>query len=359
MAISGDTVVVGTKRVASLSGCHVISNDPVDVFVKPPGGWAGAVTEHAKLIASDGAAAEGFGTSVAVSGDTIAVGAPCDVNPLSSDRDSAYVFVKPPAGWAGAVTEEARLFASESSNGFDSFGISVAVSGDTVVVGEPGFGGYVFVKPAGGWAGALLANARLNPGCCVPGVAVAMSGNRVAVRGPNNFTLTFVKPAGGWTGVLDENALLTASDGEAGDVFAAAVAVDGDTVVMGADGDNIEAIGVNFNQGSAYVFEVSEISPSPPPPPLQCFGVQATIVGTDGRDRLNGTQGNDIIVGLGGNDIINGRSGNDFICGGKGRDKLNGGKGRDKLDGSGGRDICKGGSGRDTARRCERISQIP
>lgn len=91
----------------------------------------------------------------------------------------------------------------------------------------------------------------------------------------------------------------------------------------------------------------------------QCFGVHATIVGTDGRDRLTGTQGRDVIVGLGGNDIINGRGGNDLICGGKGRDKLNGGKGKDKLDGGTGRDICKGGPGRDIARRCERVSKIP
>ncbi|MGH2569287.1 MAG: hypothetical protein ACRDGA_13195, partial [Bacteroidota bacterium] len=91
----------------------------------------------------------------------------------------------------------------------------------------------------------------------------------------------------------------------------------------------------------------------------QCFGVHATIVGTDGRDRLTGTQGRDVIVGLGGNDIINGRSGKDLICGGKGKDKLHGGKGKDKLDGGTGRDVCKGGPGRDIARRCERVSKIP
>jgi len=342
VAINGDTVVVGTHIGGSDSGCHVISDDPVDVFVKPTGGWAGTVNQDVKLIASDGSAAEGFGTSVAVSGDTIVVGAPCTIPFMSSNRASAYVFVKPPAGWTGAVTEEARLFDSANS-AFNDFGFSVAVSGDTVVVGEPGSCAWVFVKPAGGWAGALVENARLN---CRGGVGVAVSGNRVAVRDAIDATSTFVKPAGGWAGVLSENALLTASEGAAGND----VALDSDTVVMGSPSDDF---GANFNQGSAYVFELSNL------PPPQCFGAHATIVGTNGRDRLNGTTGNDIIVGLGGNDIINGLGGKDLICGGEGRDKLNGGKGRDRLDGNGGRDICKGGSGRDTARRCERISQIP
>ncbi len=112
-----------------------------------------------------------------------------------------------------------------------------------------------------------------------------------------------------------------------------------------------------------------EIPPeTPPESTARCFGARATIVGTDGPDRLNGTPGRDIIAALGGNDVINGRGGNDFLCGGKGddrirggtgRDRLDGGSGRDKLDGGGNPDRCIGGSGTDTAGNCERIRGIP
>ncbi len=112
-----------------------------------------------------------------------------------------------------------------------------------------------------------------------------------------------------------------------------------------------------------------EIPPRIPPEiTARCFGVQATIVGTDGPDRLNGTPGRDIIAGLGGNDVINGRGGNDLLCGGKGADRIRGGTGKDRLDGGSGRDKldggadsdrCIGGSGTDTARNCERFRGIP
>ncbi|MGH8589452.1 MAG: choice-of-anchor D domain-containing protein, partial [Gammaproteobacteria bacterium] len=100
----------------------------------------------------------------------------------------------------------------------------------------------------------------------------------------------------------------------------------------------------------------------------RCFGVQATIVGTDGSDRINGTPGRDIIAALGGNDVINGRGGNDFLCGGKGadrirggtgKDRLDGGSGRDKLDGGAASDRCTGGPGTDITENCERIRGIP
>jgi Ca2+-binding RTX toxin-like protein len=71
----------------------------------------------------------------------------------------------------------------------------------------------------------------------------------------------------------------------------------------------------------------------PPEITARCFGVQATIVGTNGPDRLNGTPGRDIIAALGGNDVINGRGGNDFLCGGKGNDQIRGRTGKDRLDG--------------------------
>ncbi len=86
---------------------------------------------------------------------------------------------------------------------------------------------------------------------------------------------------------------------------------------------------------------------------VPCGGVDATIVGTDGKETLRGTRGRDVIAGMAGADRILGLGGDDILCGGIGKDVLVGGKGRDRMIGGRGRDICRGGKGKDTARSCE------
>jgi hypothetical protein len=83
------------------------------------------------------------------------------------------------------------------------------------------------------------------------------------------------------------------------------------------------------------------------PPVPTCFGVPATIIGTDGSDALNGMPGDDVIVGLGGNDAINSRGGNNLICGGDGNDAINTGAGDDKINGDAGNDAINAGVGND------------
>lgn len=78
-----------------------------------------------------------------------------------------------------------------------------------------------------------------------------------------------------------------------------------------------------------------------------CFGVRATIVGTETGEILHGTAGNDIIVALGGNDTLDGKGGKDFICGEGGDDIIDGGSGPDKIDGGNGEDHIRGGTGND------------
>ena len=80
---------------------------------------------------------------------------------------------------------------------------------------------------------------------------------------------------------------------------------------------------------------------------ITCDGLEATIVGTAGRDILTGTPGDDVIHGLDANDTIRGMGGNDVICGGKGHDHLIGGTGNDVLLGGPGRDIINGSRGDD------------
>jgi uncharacterized repeat protein (TIGR01451 family) len=239
IAIAGDTIVVGTFSTA---------NQAVYVFVKPAGGWASA-TETAKLTASDAAASDYFGAAVAISGDTVAAGA----FGQSSNAGAAYVFVKPPGGWADA-TETAKLTASDAAGG-DGLGLSVAIAGETIVAGAGGFAGaaYVFAKPGGGWVD-TTETAKLTASDGVTGdglgYSVGIAGDTIVAGAPfddsnRGSAYVFVKPGAGWADAT-QTAKLTASDAAAGDLLFA-VAISGDTVVAGAGGDESGA-------GAAYVF---------------------------------------------------------------------------------------------------------
>ena len=112
------------------------------------------ISPIAKLTASDGAVYDAFGISVAISGDTAIVGAQGD-DDNGTDSGSAYIFIKN----AGVWSQAAKLTASDGAVD-DFFGYSVAISGDTAIVGAwldddnatDSGSAYVFVKPVSGWA---------------------------------------------------------------------------------------------------------------------------------------------------------------------------------------------------------------
>ena len=210
VAVDGDTAVVGAYEDESEKGAaYVLAKDS-----------SGAWSQVAKLTASDGEAGGIFGWSVAVDWDTVVVGARYD--------DSAYVFTKPGTGWATA-TETAKLTASDGDD-FDEFGKSVAVDGDTAVAGAPnndGYGSaYVFIKPAAGWDDATQ-TAKLTPGATDDGAAglagtfgaaVAVDGGTVVVgasaySGSQGRAYVFTKPSGGWEDA-ERTAELATSDAE-------------------------------------------------------------------------------------------------------------------------------------------------
>ena len=260
LSICGDIVVVGAygddDNGTGSGSAYVFQLDGMH--------WA----ERAKLMASDGAAGDYFGWSVSISGDTVVVGARGD-DDGGSHSGSAYVFVQPPGGWSGTLNEDAKLLASDGAAG-DYFGLSVSISGDTVVVGayadDNGYdsgSAYVFVKPGAGWSGTLHENAKLLAsdgagGACF-GRSVSISGDTVVVGafGDNDndydsgSAYVFVKPGAGWSGTLHESAKLRASDGAADDYFGWSVSISGDTVVVGAEKDD----DYRRDSGSAYVFQ--------------------------------------------------------------------------------------------------------
>jgi FG-GAP repeat len=139
---SGGTIVAG----AIFHDSTALDAGAAYVFVEPPGGWEGTQNEDAKLLASGGAADDHFGQSVAVAGGRIVVGAYND----SEGLGAAYAFDEPGGGWAGTLAETSKLLASDGALN-DRFGSASAVAGGTIVVGAArgGAGGSAYVYGAG------------------------------------------------------------------------------------------------------------------------------------------------------------------------------------------------------------------
>jgi hypothetical protein len=248
IAMSGNTIVVGDFDA------NIEQFGTVDVFVKPAGGWSN-MTQTATLTSSDSGV--GFGTSVAISGNIIVVGAAntSNFNAPVATPGAVYVFVKPASGWKD-MTETAKLTASDGLPG-DAFGNSVSISGTTIAVGAffvSNFSGraYVFTSNGSGWTQAAELSASDSGGILdYLGCSVAISGNTVVAGsfGHNNFqgsAYVYVEPDTGWAN-MTETAELTTSNGKGGDNLGFAVAIRGGTLVAGAPGA--------FNaHGVAYVF---------------------------------------------------------------------------------------------------------
>ena len=304
VAISGDTVVIGAKGEDSFS--TGVNDDQSDngasdsgaayVFVRTSGVWS----QQAYLKASNTDAGDQFGCSVAISGDTIVVGAYLEdsvstgVNGNQADNSSlnsgaAYVFVRSGVVW----TQQAYLKASNTDAG-DLFGYSVAISGDTIVVGAyiedsnaTGVDGnqfdnnaadsgaaYVFFRSSGGiWSQQAYLKASNTDAGDEFGFSVAISADRVAVGAreessngnePDNSAVfsgaayVFVRANGVWT----QEAYLKASNIDVGDEFGFSVAISGNLMVVGAPFESSGATGVSGDQadnsapfaGAAYVF---------------------------------------------------------------------------------------------------------
>ncbi len=151
MAVSGSTVVAGAP--AQTVGPNT-DQGAVFVYNEPAAGWSGTLSPAAELTASDGTRGNAFGTSVAVAGTTIAV---AEGLPSPGGLKTVYLFSEPAAGWSGHLTESSELVASNEAV-TDAFGSDIALSCTTVAVGAPGhhrlgsFAGaqgsaYVFAPP--------------------------------------------------------------------------------------------------------------------------------------------------------------------------------------------------------------------
>jgi hypothetical protein len=259
-----DTVFVESNRsatvvysVADSSGNP--SSCEVDILLSAAG-----MQQHTKLRASDGVASDFFGVAVALSGDTALVGASGD-DDRASGSGSVYVFVLVGTAW----TQQAKLHASDAAAN-DNFGQSMALSGDTVVIGAPydDDGGiydsgsvYVFVRNSTlSWTQQAKLHASDAAANDNFGQSMALSGDTAVIGAPydddggiydSGSVYVFVRNStSSWT----QQAKLRASNGATYDAtyesFGVSVALSGDMAIVGAS-RQMQSV----SSGSAYVFE--------------------------------------------------------------------------------------------------------
>jgi trimeric autotransporter adhesin len=128
VGLSGSTIVAGAPGFVGSS--DDVGQGAAFVFTEPGSSW-GSETQTAKLTASNPAQLAVLGESVAVSGTEIVAGAPG----VSGSQGAAYVFIEPGTSWT-TETQQAELTASDGAGG-DSLGDSIALSGSTIAAGAP------------------------------------------------------------------------------------------------------------------------------------------------------------------------------------------------------------------------------
>ncbi len=302
VAVSGNTVVVGAPGEGS--DANVVDGDETDdtapgagaayVFVYTGTAW----TQQAYLKASNSDPGDAFGKAVAISGDTIVVGAWAEASNGTENDNSAgysgaaYVFVRNGSTW----TQQAYLkaFNSEAS---DYFGLSLDISGDAIVIGayqessaDTGVNGtgqgngsiysgaaYVFVRNGTTWTHEAYLKASNTDPVDHFGQAVAIHHDTIVVGAANEASgattvdgdendngtgaagaaYVFVRTGSTWA----QEAYLKASNTGPSDAFGGAVDVFGDHILVGAIGEDGSLGGVNATEnnsaqsaGAAYLF---------------------------------------------------------------------------------------------------------
>jgi hypothetical protein len=247
VALDGNTAVVAARGHDSRAGA-------VYVLKRVGGVW----TLSKKLLASDRESGDEFGYAVAISGNTIVVGAPFEgdnaANCTRGRCGAVYVFERNLGGtdnWG-----EAKILVSPlQMNNEDQFGTAVAISRNTVVVGvySSDDAAYVYSRNQGGignWGFVKLLTAS---GEGSLGEAVAISGNTIAVNGSfnSNVAIYLYEQNRGGLNQWGEAQVLTRT--QPGTMFGAVLALDNTTLIVGALEDN-------DYDGATYVFEKNLVS---------------------------------------------------------------------------------------------------
>ncbi len=273
LASSGDTIVAGFPRESSNGTDPTDNSEPyagAAYVFEPPPAPTEVATESTYLKASNPAAGESFGYDVAVDGDTVIAGAP-----NGSPAGVAHVFVRD-----GTLWKKQALLEASYPGGGDLFGSTVAIDDDTVVIGARGEdsdglseaddsiadsgAAFVFVRSGTTWdQQAYLKASNLEEGDSF-GFSVDIDGDSIVVgalgessdgssqdnNGAPNAGAAYVFHRSGttWT----QQAYLKAANADADDWFGWTAAIDADTIVVGAPHENVGGTGPDG--GAAYIF---------------------------------------------------------------------------------------------------------
>lgn len=236
IALAGSTAVFGAPQAGSGGAAYV--------FVGTGTAWS----EQAELSQGvSGAAGDAFGYAVALTGSTAFIGAPG----RTVATGAVYLFSFQGGSW----TQQATLAASDAQTGY-KFGLSLAVSNTTALIGSPNYGPrsgavYAFTQSGGNWQQtAEIKTARKLRGILF-GESVSLSGTTAVVgayRSAKYLGAGYVFVQGTTASTWTQSAELLASDGQAGgDYFGLSAALSGTTLVVGAPDHNAQ-------QGAAYIY---------------------------------------------------------------------------------------------------------
>jgi hypothetical protein len=258
VVLSEDTAVIGAYYRAVRQGATY-------VFERRGNTWR----QQAKLTASDAAEGDAFGYSLAMALDTLVIGA----FGKASNQGAAYVFTRSDSAWH----EQGKLTASNGA-AFDQFGFSVAVSGDMAVIGAPvksnrQGAAYVFTRNGSAWKEQARLAASDDAFDSAFGNSVAVGGEAVLIGAPaearrQGAVYLFSRSGSAWK----EQAKLTAPDRAAHAYFGNAVAASRDTALIGVSASN------PADQGAAYVFTTPPDKPAPASPSRGATGVSPTTM---------------------------------------------------------------------------------
>ncbi len=260
VAIDGNTAVIGAYGFNSIAGeAYIYQYDEVTKMF----------LEKAVLTTSSLNSGDYFGRSVAISGDTVIIGAWGD-REINTGSGAAYIYEKPfLSAWVDTTQYVAKLKASDA-NSSDNFGYSVSISGDTVIVGalyddetnSNSGAAYIYEKPIGGWSDTAQEDAKLKASDADSsdnfGRSVAIGGDTVIIGADGDDEIStrsgaayiYEKPIDGWSDTAQEDAKLKASDAGNFDYYGYSVAINDNTVVIGSYNDD-----ENLNSGAAYIYE--------------------------------------------------------------------------------------------------------
>ena len=225
VALSGDTALIGAWRHATAGN---EAAGAAYVFARSGGVW----TQEAELTADISADYDNFGTSVAVYGDTALIAAAVG---------SAYVFVRSGDVW----TQQQELRAGD--------GASVALSGETALIGdvvERRFAGavYVFVRSGDVWTRHQKLTAADGAAEDYFGSSVAIDGDTALIGGQSVRTCVFERVTGVWV----RRQTLRACN---------SVALAGDSALLGGERRTVAG---KVNAGAAYVFLLDHVPQTKP-----------------------------------------------------------------------------------------------